>query len=193
MKMSAPRLGTKRKYVQRVIRHPKRFVNPLTGNFVLKATYNRALREMERREKLWQDTLRKVDKMSRFIKEEKVEKKTSNTIKLPKIELSLFDARNNEIDLLIEMFKARFTPGSKFINLFKTRIGPIRNNWESVSVTIDTTIGDKMSPISQEDKDVTFRPYEEKMPRGLSRSEQYQFLMYVLLKDNRFRPQSVSL
>ena len=159
MKISAPRLDSKRKYVQKVIRELKRFVNPLMGNLVLKATYNRALREIERRGKVWQETLRKVDEWSHFIKEEKVEKKTSNTIKLPKIELSLFDARNNEIDLLIEMFKARFTPGSKFINLFKTRIGPIRNNWESVSVTIDTTIRDEMAPISQEDKDVTFGSY----------------------------------
>ena len=117
-------------------------------------------------------------------------KKTSNTIKLPKIELSLFNARNNKIDLLIEKRKARFTPGSKFVNLFKTQIGPVRNNWESVSVTIDTTIRDEMPPILQEDKDVTFGPYEEKMPRGLSRSDQYWFLMYVLLKDNRFCPQS---
>ena len=49
-------------------------------------------------------------------------------------------------------------PLSKFINLFKTLIGPIRNNWESVSVTIDKTIRDEMAPILQEDKDVTFGP-----------------------------------
>ena len=51
--MPATRLGTKRKYFQRVIRHPKRFVNPQTGNLVLKAIYNRALREFERRKKVW--------------------------------------------------------------------------------------------------------------------------------------------
>ena len=33
MKMSAPRLGTKRKYVQRVIREPKHFVSPLMQGF----------------------------------------------------------------------------------------------------------------------------------------------------------------
>ena len=120
--------------------------------------------------------------------EQKVEKKTSNTIKLPKIELTFFDARNYEIDLLIEKRKARFTPGSKFINLFERRIGPITNNWESVPVTIDTTITDDMAPKSKRDKDVTFGPNEEKMPRGLSRRDKYQFLMYTLLKDNRFRP-----
>ena len=42
MKMSAPRLGTKRKYIQRVIREHKRFVNSLTGNLILRATYKRA-------------------------------------------------------------------------------------------------------------------------------------------------------
>ena len=53
MKISAPRLGTKRKYVQRDIRQPKRFVNPLTGNLVLKATYNRSLKKIEKKEEEW--------------------------------------------------------------------------------------------------------------------------------------------
>ena len=189
MKMSATILGTKRKYVQRVIRQPKFFVNPLMGNFILKANYNRALYEIERREKVWQDTQKMIDKLSRYIKEEKVEKKVSNMINLPKIEMTLNDARNYEINLLIEKHKARFTPGSKFINLFKMRIGPIRNNWKSVSVTIDTTIRDGMALVWEEDKDITFGPFEEKMPRGLSRQDCYQFLMYGLLKDNRFHPQ----
>ena len=106
------------------------------------------------------------------------------------MKLSLFDVRNNEIDLLIEKRKARFTPGSKFVNLFKTPIGPIINNWETVSLTIDMTIRGEVAPTSQENKDVTFGSYEEKMPRGLSRSDQYHFFTYVLLKDDRFCPQS---
>ena len=32
----AKRTGLKRKNVQRVIKEPKRFVNPLTGNYVLR-------------------------------------------------------------------------------------------------------------------------------------------------------------
>ena len=47
--MPATRLGTKRKYVQRVIRQPKHFINPLMGNLILKATYKRAIHEFERR------------------------------------------------------------------------------------------------------------------------------------------------
>ena len=189
MKISAPRLGTKRKHIQRVIRQPKRFVNPLTANLALKATYNTALHEKERREKVWQDTLRNVEKWSRYM-EKKAEKKTSNTIILPEIELRLSNARNYEIDLLIEKRKARFTPGSKFIILFKTRIGPIRNRWESVSVKLYTTIRDELASLSIRDKDVTFGLYEEKMSRGLSNHDLYRFLMYALIKDNRFNPQS---
>ena len=63
----AKRSGLKRKHVQRVIKEPKRFVNLLMGNYVLKATYNRALREKQRREKVWQETLREGDEMSRFM------------------------------------------------------------------------------------------------------------------------------
>ena len=108
----------KRKNIQRVIKEPERFVNPLTGNYVLKATYNRALREKQRRERVWQETLRKVDEMPRFM-DQKVEKKVSNTINSPENDLTLFDARNYEIDLLIEKHKARFNRGSKFVNLLK--------------------------------------------------------------------------
>ena len=67
MKMSAPRLDIKRKYVQRVFKDPKRYVNPLTGNLVLKASYNKALREIERREKVWQESILNVEKMSRYM------------------------------------------------------------------------------------------------------------------------------
>ena len=70
--MSAPRLGAKRKYVQGVVTQPKRFVNPLTGNHFRKATHNRVLHEIERRDKVWQETLRKVDELSRFM-EQKVD------------------------------------------------------------------------------------------------------------------------
>ena len=83
MKLSAPRLGTKRQYVQRVIRQPKRFVNPLTGNHVLKATYNKALREIERREKVWQETLQKVEKMSHFMEQKVDDHKSSPKLWFP--------------------------------------------------------------------------------------------------------------
>ena len=178
-----------RQHVHGVIKEPKRFANPLTGNYVLKTTYNRALREKQRREKVWQETLRKVDEMSRFM-EQKVDKKVSNTIKLPEFDLTLFDTRNYEIDLLIEKRKARFTRGSKFVNLFKNRKGPVRKNWESVSVTVDAVIRDDSAPISIKDRKITLGPYEDKMPIGLSIRDKYQFLMFMLLKDDRFSSQS---
>ena len=62
----AKRTGLKRKNIQRVIEEPKHFVNPLKSNYVLKATYNRALCEN-------QETLRKVDEMSCFM-DQKVER-----------------------------------------------------------------------------------------------------------------------
>ena len=36
----------------------------------------------------------------------------------------------------------------------------------------------------------TFGPFEDSLSRGLSRRDHYQFLMYALLKDNRFEQQS---
>ena len=51
MTKSAPRLRTKRKYVEGVIKEPKRYIFPLTGNLVLRPIYFRAVREKKRRDK----------------------------------------------------------------------------------------------------------------------------------------------
>lgn len=71
-----------------------------------------------------------------------------------------------------------FTKGSNLVSLLE------------VSVTLDTVIRHDMAPRSKRGKDVTFEPYEERMPKGLSRRDRYQFLMYPLVKDERYSPQS---
>ena len=59
-----------------------------------------------------------------------------------------------------------------------------------MSVTIDTVIRDDMALKSKQDKAVTFGPYEERMPKRLSRRDRHQFLMYTLKKGGRFPSQS---
>ena len=189
MAILAPRLTTRRKHVINVrIKEPKRYVNPLTGSLVQKATYLRALREVDRRDDASQVTLRKVDNMSRFM-DLKVAKDIGNTTNLPKIDWSLLEARHYELVFLHKQ-KIMFIKGSSFVKLFKRRMRPVRDNWESVTVSIDSTIRDDITPLTHKEKDVTMGPFDDKMPPGLSRRDQYQFLMYTLFKDDRFNPQS---
>ena len=68
----AQRLGTKRKNVVRVVQESKRYVNPLTGNIELRPTYLRASREVERREKAGQESLQKIEEISRHMEESKL-------------------------------------------------------------------------------------------------------------------------
>lgn len=102
MSKSPPQFGTKRKFVKKVIKkpkvtkvanEPKRYINSLTGNRVLRLIYLKAVREKERRENEWLDTKRKVEEMSIYM-QQKVEKETGNTINLLKIDMTLYDARH---------------------------------------------------------------------------------------------------
>ena len=130
MTKSAPRLHTKRKYVERVIKEPKRYIYPLTGNLVLRPTCLRAAREKKRRDNVWLDTQRKVEKMSLYM-EKKEEKKMGTTMKLPIINMTLFDARNYELDF-VDKRNTMFTKGSSFASLLERRMES-KNSWKSVS------------------------------------------------------------
>ena len=171
----APRLGTKRKN--------ERYASPLTGNLVLRPTYLKALKEYKRREKVWQDNVRKVERMSKLFMPKEI------TITIPKIELSLSEARYYELHLAGGR-RVGFMKGSKFVNLFRRRISRIKGEWNKVTTTVVVEIQDDTAPYGTPNTKTTIGPFEDKMPPGLSERDQYQFLMYVLFKDNRFRTQS---
>ena len=64
------------------------------------------------------------------------------------------------------------------------------NGFETISVTIDAVITDNRAPLGKQDITKDFGPFEESQPRGLSRCDMYQFLMYTLLTGNRFERKS---
>ena len=64
------------------------------------------------------------------------------------------------------------------------------NGWDTVSATIDAVITDDRAPLGKQDKIKTYGPFEESQPRGISKRDIYQFLMYALLSSNRFEKES---
>ena len=83
-----------------------------------------------------------------------------------------------------------FMKGFKFVNLFRRYISRIESEWNKETTTVDVEIQDNTGPYGTPNTKMTIGPFEDKMPPGLSERDQYQFLMYVLFKDNRFRTQS---
>ena len=105
------------------------------------------------------------------------------------IDLTLNDARNYELQF-VHKRTVMFKRNSSMVNLFRRRMRRNGNGWKEVTVSIDTVIRDDRKPFGRQDTLRNCGPYEERLPRGLSRRDQYQFLMYTLVKDCRFEPQS---
>ena len=111
------------------------------------------------------------------------------TITIPKIELSLSESRYYELQF-VGGRRAGFMKGTKFINLFRSRISRMKGEWKNVTTTVDVEIQDDTAPFGTPNTTMTIGPFEDKMPPSLSERDRYHFLMYVLFKDNRFRTQS---
>ena len=180
VKNIAPRTGLKRK----VIRGHKIYINPLTANKVKKSTYLKAVKELQRKQQEWEETIKRVNHIFSFMDDNQ-----KNSIKLPMIDLSLNDVRHYELGF-VNKRSVMFERNSSMVNLFRRRMRSNGNGWKNVSVSIDAMITDNRAPLGKQDKLRNFEPYEGKLPRGLSQSDQYQFLMYTLVKDGRFEPQS---
>ena len=179
--VKALRTDLKRKTVHGGI---KTYINPLNANKVKRSVYLKALEEKQIRNKQWEETLRKANGLISLLKYEPV-----YSIKYSMLDISLQDARNYELNF-VNRRTVMFERNSKFVNLFRRRMRRNCKGWKTVSVTIDSVITDDRASLGKQEKTETVGPFEDRLPRGLSRRDHYQFLMYALLKDNRFERQS---
>ena len=179
--IKALRTGLKRKTIRGGI---KTYINPLNANKVKRFVYLKALEEKQRRNKQWEQTLKEANELLPLLEYEPV-----YSIKYPMEDISLLDASHYELSFVNKKI-VMFERNSSFVNLFRRRMRRNGNGWTNVSVTIDAVIVDDKAPFGKQEKTRTYKPFEEKLPRRLSRRDKYQFLMFALLKDDRFNPQS---